>query len=79
MNNSFGDDNTRSMPSDAEENQQPDEVNWVDDDTNLESPSPSNSVSEPVKKPTLKNSQTLIMVETAFLASAASLIWLINY
>jgi uncharacterized protein YybS (DUF2232 family) len=79
MNNSSGDDNARSISSHRGENRQPDESNWVDGDTNPESPSPPNSVSEPVKKPLLKNSQTLVMVETAFLASAASLIWLINY
>jgi uncharacterized protein YybS (DUF2232 family) len=80
--------NSSSKSSQPEENQWSDstlnsltdESNWVDDDTPSESISKSqNSISDSCKKSPLKNGQTLVMVETAFLASAASLIWLINY
>jgi uncharacterized protein YybS (DUF2232 family) len=68
------------VPSDSTKNSPSDESNWVDDDPNPESISPSqDSVANSFKKSPLKNSQTLAMVETAFLASTASLIWLINY
>ncbi len=56
-----------------------DEINWVDrDDTNL---TKSNSVPSPEKpkKVTKASTNTVVMVETAFLASAASLVWLINF
>ncbi|WP_416245294.1 DUF2232 domain-containing protein [Crocosphaera sp. XPORK-15E] len=54
--------------------------NWVDEGEDSTSPTPP----EPPKMATLslssaKTRQTLAMVETAFLASAGSLIWLINY
>lgn len=76
MNNSPHHDNSYS--SQAEENPWTDETNWVDGDTKSETISkPQNT--QPLQKSPLKRSQTLVMVETAFLASAASLIWLINY
>ena len=53
--------------------------NWVDEDGpeyNLSPQSPSVAVSQ---KTSMTKTNTLVMVETAFLASAASLIWLIDY
>ncbi|AFY79427.1 putative membrane protein [Pleurocapsa sp. PCC 7327] len=81
MNHSFpGDDNSRSKSPGTRDDRSLEESNWVDDDPNLESISkPKTSVADPFKKSPLKNSHTLVMVETAFLASTASLIWLINY
>ncbi|MGK7932954.1 MAG: DUF2232 domain-containing protein [Microcystaceae cyanobacterium] len=58
------------------ENPISDDNNWVDGDTPSVS-SPSQSSQKP-SNPSGGN-PTLIMVETAFLASTASLIWLINY
>lgn len=56
------------------------ETNWVDEETELTSksklPAP---VPKTVKKQAITATSTLVMVETAFLASTASLIWLINY
>ena len=57
---------------------QNDEINWVDDDfelTQSNSASDSEKPQKAIKVPT----DTVIMVETAFLASAASLVWLINF
>ena len=53
--------------------------NWVDGDepkfaVSSQLPSVASSKKSPVNK-----TKTVVMVETAFLASAASLIWLINY
>ncbi len=53
-----------------------DDVNWVDLDDDL----PPTQPESPVLSLASETSRTpLVMVETAFLASAASLIWLINY
>ena len=55
------------------------EVNWVDaEDAEVAS---TYSVSSPTQaaKKTKATTQTVVMVETAFLASAASLVWLINF
>ncbi len=53
-----------------------DDVNWVDLDEEL----PPTQPESPVLSLASETSRTpLVMVETAFLASAASLIWLINY
>ncbi|NEO27068.1 MAG: DUF2232 domain-containing protein [Kamptonema sp. SIO4C4] len=55
------------------------EVNWVDVDSDTPvNPSTSAENQQPPTTPQQYRSP-LIMVETAFLASAASLIWLINY
>jgi uncharacterized protein YybS (DUF2232 family) len=54
-----------------------DEVNWVD--AGEESPTASLARPTPLQPPQQRHSLPLVMVETAFLASAASLIWLINY
>lgn len=63
-------------PPDAKQAGLPEETNWVDLDTEAVTPVP------PQQGPPLALPQanpTLAMVESAFLASAASLIWLINY
>lgn len=57
-----------------------DETNWVDEAiAGQETSSPQSFGTKPLTTSPLKRKQTLAMVETAFLASAASLIWLINY
>ncbi len=57
-------------------------INWVD----LEEPSPSSPpekttelIASPITTSPAQHRKTLVLVETAFLASTASLIWLINY
>jgi uncharacterized protein YybS (DUF2232 family) len=59
-----------------------DDTNWVDQGI----PETFSTLAEPIATPQalrgrslLKSPRTLAMVETAFLASTASLIWLINY
>ncbi len=55
------------------------EINWVDqDDSQPVSTYATSSPSKNVKQ-TKVSTDTVVMVETAFLASAASLVWLINY
>ena len=56
-----------------------DEINWVDSE-DFE-PIRANNLSNPqTARQSLKvSTNTIVMVETAFLASAASLIWLINF
>lgn len=55
-----------------------DDLNWVDagDET---APEPVQASPPPTSAPSVKSLSTLVMVETAFLASATSLLWLINY
>jgi uncharacterized protein YybS (DUF2232 family) len=56
------------------------ESNWVDDEVDDRPKSqPQPPVSNAVKQKSISHRSTLAMVETAFLASTASLIWLINY
>lgn len=57
-----------------------DETNWVDWEQET-STVPLNSASfpNPIATPHLRAKTPVVMVETAFLASTASLIWLINY
>lgn len=52
-----------------------DDSNWVNDDNLFDNVTQN---SHPARSPA-KSSNTLVMVETAFLASTASLIWLIDY
>lgn len=54
------------------------EPNWVDGEGSSEQVNPGESSTKLLKK-TVKTTDTVVMVETAFLASTASLIWLINY
>lgn len=54
------------------------EINWVDSDDSEKRANREVSSTKMLKK-TAKTTNTVVMVETAFLASAASLIWLINY
>ncbi|BAZ45870.1 hypothetical protein NIES4102_28980 [Chondrocystis sp. NIES-4102] len=56
-----------------------DEINWVDQE-DIDSDQPQSSYSHKTpKKVTKTSTETIVMVETAFLASAASLVWLINF
>ena len=54
------------------------EINWVDGEDSIEQVNQGESSAQLLKK-TVKTTDTVVMVETAFLASTASLIWLINY
>lgn len=55
-----------------------DETNWVDEeDSDIRPPEPVDS--QPSQKTIVSQNAPIAMVETAFLASTASLIWLINY
>ncbi|EAZ94294.1 DUF2232 domain-containing protein [Crocosphaera chwakensis] len=59
-----------------------DDANWVDERDELSNepqPTPLKMPTPPLNPKSAKIRQTLAMVETAFLASAGSLIWLINY
>jgi uncharacterized protein YybS (DUF2232 family) len=57
-----------------------DQSNWVDEGEELKIPSERNQInSPPLSKYTVINTTTIAMVESAFLASTASLIWLIDY
>ncbi|ACK64969.1 conserved hypothetical protein [Rippkaea orientalis PCC 8801] len=72
-------DNT-NQGSELISNSLSDDSNWVDEgDDNQEVSLPSSNHISPVAASNIKNSKTLAMVETAFLASTGSLIWLINY
>ncbi len=55
-----------------------DQSNWIDDDSEFSASSSVKTFDAKPKSPTV-DSSTVVIVETAFLASAASLIWLINY
>ena len=54
------------------------DTNWVDGDDSDRVSSPQLSSAKVLKK-RISSTNTVVMVETAFLASAGSLIWLINY
>ncbi|MDJ0581657.1 DUF2232 domain-containing protein [Crocosphaera sp.] len=59
-----------------------DESNWVDQGDELinkPQPTPPKIITPPLNPKSAKIRQTLTMVETAFFASAGSLIWLIDY
>ncbi|MDJ0661070.1 MAG: DUF2232 domain-containing protein [Crocosphaera sp.] len=59
-----------------------DDTNWVDEGDELineSQPTPPKIPTAPLNLNSAKVRQTLAMVETAFLSSAGSLIWLINY
>ncbi|MEM8780769.1 MAG: DUF2232 domain-containing protein, partial [Cyanobacteria bacterium P01_G01_bin.49] len=68
------------QPLKTDRNHLMDDVNWVDDgDELIVSTPPKTPQTTPLPPSNLKTRQTLAMVETAFLASTGSLIWLINY
>ena len=56
----------------------PEDINWVDLDE-LAPNSTTEVISPPTPTSSTQHRRTLVLVETAFLASTASLIWLINY
>ena len=56
-----------------------DNLNWVDGEDSGLVNSPITSSKRTPQKQTKVPTDTVVMVETAFLASAASLVWLINY
>ncbi|MDJ0561605.1 MAG: DUF2232 domain-containing protein, partial [Microcystis sp. M53599_WE4] len=71
----MNDSNANSPAQSSEETI--DETNWVDlgeEEKPLDKPT-----TKPIQPSPLKSIATLITVETAFLASATSLIWLIDY
>lgn len=55
------------------------DINWVDEEDSELTSSLVTSSQRTTKKETKVPTDTVVMVETAFLASAASLVWLINY
>ena len=65
--------------SDAVNQDDRDEINWVDQEDSETIPSYTASFPQKSAKQTQASTNTVVMVETAFLASAASLVWLINY
>ena len=56
-----------------------DEINWVDSEEFEPTRSNNLSSSQKPSKSIAVTTDTVVMVETAFLASAASLVWLINF
>jgi uncharacterized protein YybS (DUF2232 family) len=70
------------MTFSANDSEMDDETNWVDQGIS-DSASVPTKETDPIPqargRSLLKSPRTLAMVETAFLASTASLIWLINY
>jgi uncharacterized protein YybS (DUF2232 family) len=56
-----------------------DDTNWIDENEEKVTSKDYQPSTNSVKKLVKNNSRTLVVVETAFLASTASLIWLINY
>ncbi len=71
-------DHKRSL-SDAVNQADENEINWVDEDSKPPTQAYTASSSKKTIKQTKTATNTVVMVETAFLASAASLVWLINY
>ncbi|MGF1590791.1 MAG: DUF2232 domain-containing protein [Pleurocapsa sp.] len=71
-------DHKRSL-SDAVNQADENEINWVDEDSEPLDRAYTASSSKKTLKQTKTTTNTIVMVETAFLASAASLVWLINY
>lgn len=75
------------MSNENQENQLPastsdswlEDANWVDGDEQEDLLPKSSVVSQKLPKKFNNTTDTVIVVETAFLASTASLIWLINY
>jgi len=70
------------MTFSVDDSEMDDETNWVDQGISESSSVPTeatNPIPHSRGRSLLKSPRTLAMVETAFLASTASLIWLINY
>jgi uncharacterized protein YybS (DUF2232 family) len=65
--------------SDAAQQFDGDEINWVDQEDSQPGQPQTRSSQKTTKKRTKTSTDTIVMVETAFLASAASLVWLINF
>lgn len=73
------DNRDHQIPLSASEPWSDENRNWVDEDDS-EVVSPQQKLATKLSNKQLKSfSKTLVVVETAFLASTASLIWLINY
>ena len=72
-------ENKKNSSSDAAKRVNDDDLNWVDEDDSELVDSPIKSSQITPKKQTKVPTDTVVMVETAFLASAASLVWLIYY
>lgn len=72
-------ENNKNSSSDAAKRVNDDDLNWVDEDDSELVNSPIKSSQITPKKQTKVTTDTVVMVETAFLASAASLVWLIYY
>lgn len=71
-------DHQQSLSDPANQDDQ-DEINWVDQGDPKVITSFSTSLHKKSQKQTKASTNTVVMVETAFLASAASLVWLINF
>lgn len=65
-----------SLPSNSTSE---DTNNWVDEDNPSSPPFNDSPATSPFPSASLPHPNSLILVETAFLASAASLIWFVNY
>lgn len=65
--------------SDAVNQDDQDEINWVDQEDTKAVVTNSTSSAQESRKQIKTSTNTVVMVETAFLASAASLVWLINF
>ncbi len=80
MNNYPHEANASVSLSSQAENALSDDSNWIDDGTERVAQSEEKApISQFLGKSPLKTTKTLVIVETAFLASTTSLIWLINY
>ncbi|MGB5635836.1 MAG: DUF2232 domain-containing protein [Waterburya sp.] len=69
----------KNPSSDAINHDDRDEINWVDQEDSEAIATHTTSYQKESSKHTKVSTNTVVMVETAFLASAASLVWLINY
>lgn len=67
------------LSSDAANQSDRDDVNWVDQENFAAIQPHSAPFDSSTSKQTKVSTNTVVMVETAFLASAASLVWLINF
>lgn len=78
LNPSYGNTENQNLSSNVDPLE--DDSNWVDEELETSQKQVSNlSQTNMFQKKPLQVSRTLVTVETAFLASTASLLWLINY